>query len=249
MKSICKKTLAKEHSESAIKERLSKPQKHNYLADTVLGAIDGCVTTFAIVASSVGAGLSNKVALVLGVANLLADGFSMAASNYQAAKSRQDLVKKARRDEELHIELFPEGEKEEVRQIFANKGFSGDILEKIVEVITSDKKLWINTMLQDEHGLQTDTPSPFISGLTTFVSFVIIGSLPLSPFLASNLDQNIIFEISCLIAAITFLLIGITKGIVLKESILRSGFTTFILGGGAAIIAYMVGEFSKEWIG
>ena len=88
--------------------------------------------------------------IVLGFANLLADGLSMAVSNYQGTKSQREQVEQARRKEEHHIEQIPEGEREEVRQIFARKGFEGGVLEKIVEVITQDRQLWIRTMLTEE---------------------------------------------------------------------------------------------------
>jgi len=86
--------------------------------------------------------------IILGVANLLADGLSMAVSNYLSTRSQREEVEKARREEEKHIREFPEGEQEEIRQIFAAKGFSGDTLERIVETVTQNRKLWIDTMLQ-----------------------------------------------------------------------------------------------------
>ncbi len=128
--------LEREHTPRAIATRLAESAKHSYLGDFVLGAVDGTVTTFAVVAGA--AGLSSGVAIVLGTANLLADGFSMAASNYMATKSEGEVAERARKTEEQHIELVPDGEREELRQIFGAKGFDGDLLEKVVEVITMD---------------------------------------------------------------------------------------------------------------
>ena len=85
------------------------------------------------VISGVGMG---ALVIILGFANLLADGFSMALSNYLGTKSDPERVDQARQDEERHIAQVPEGEREEIRQIFAGKGFSGETLEKIVGVIT-----------------------------------------------------------------------------------------------------------------
>ena len=133
--------LELEHSPEAIRIRLAELRKHSYLGDAILGGIDGCVVTFAVVAGTVGGGFPNIVAIVLGFANLLADGFSMAVSNYQNTKSQRELVEEARRTEEHHIEQIPIGEQEEIRQIFAGKGFEGEVLEKIVEVITQDRRL------------------------------------------------------------------------------------------------------------
>ena len=128
--------LEAEHTPTAIAERLQASTAHSYLRDFVFGAIDGTVTTFAVVAGTAGAGLPRGVAIILGIANLAADGFSMAVGNYLSTKVERQLIDKARRHEERHIAEVPEGEREEVRQIFAAKGFSGGVLEEIVRVIT-----------------------------------------------------------------------------------------------------------------
>ena len=114
-----------EHSRSAIAERLARAPTVSYLRDWVYGGIDGAVTTFAVVAGVVGAELSNRVVLILGAANLVADGFSMAASNYSGTKTEHEELAQLRAVEERHIDAVPDGEREEVRQIFRAKGFEG----------------------------------------------------------------------------------------------------------------------------
>ena len=109
--------LDEEHTPAAIRERLAQLPKPSYLRDWVYGGIDGAITTFAIVAGVIGAELSARVILILGLANLLADGFSMAAGNYSATKSEVDDAKRLRAIEQHHIEAVPEGEREEVRQL------------------------------------------------------------------------------------------------------------------------------------
>ena len=146
-------SLHADHEPAAIAARLRARRPSDYLADAVLGSIDGCVTTFAVVAGAVGGGLPGNVIIILGVANLVADGFSMGASNYLGVKSQTDAVERKRQMEHRHIEVVPEGEREEIRQIFARKGYQGDTLERIVEVITNDERRWVETMLAEEHGL------------------------------------------------------------------------------------------------
>jgi hypothetical protein len=138
-----------EHSRQAIARRLSGAPAFSYLRDWV----DGAITTFAIVAGVVGAELSTRVVLILGIANLVADGFSMAASNYSGTKTEQEEHDHLRAVEERHIQVVPEGEREEIRQIFRGKGFRGRDLERAVDVITADRKRWIDTMLAEEYGL------------------------------------------------------------------------------------------------
>ena len=139
-----------EHSPDAISRRLANKPVHGYLGDAVLGAIDGCVTTFAIVAGAVGAGFSGGVVVILGFANLIADGFSMAASNYLGTKSERERIDNIRLAEDRQIEVLPEGEREEIRQIFVRKGFTGEVLEKIVATITANRPLWVETMVREE---------------------------------------------------------------------------------------------------
>jgi VIT1/CCC1 family predicted Fe2+/Mn2+ transporter len=145
------------HAPDQIAARLSDGPKVSYLRDWIYGGVDGAVTTFAIVAGVVGAEMSSRVVLILGAVNLLADGFSMAAANYAGTKAERDDHARIRRMEERHIRLEPEGEREEIRQLFAAKGFAGDDLERAVEVITSSKKHWVDMMVAEEHGLP---PSP-----------------------------------------------------------------------------------------
>ncbi len=112
-----------------------------YLKEWVYGGVDGVVTTFAIAAGVVGTSLSPTIVLILGVANLIGDGFSMAAGCYSATKTDNDNYDRLYEVEEAHIEKYPEGEHEEIRQIYAAKGFKGDDLEMVVKTITSDRKL------------------------------------------------------------------------------------------------------------
>jgi VIT1/CCC1 family predicted Fe2+/Mn2+ transporter len=247
--SILRNRLEAEHIPKAIRERLALQPRHNYVADTMLGAVDGCVTTFAIVAGAVGAGFSAMVVIVLGFANLLADGFSMAVSNYLGTKSERERVEKARRLEQQHIEHFPEGEREEIRQIFERKGFSGAVLEKIVEVITSDPRLWINTMLLEELGLQTEGRHPVRAAVATFGAFVAVGLIPLLPFLVPQLEPSRRFVISCVFTAIAFTAVGVVKGIVVERPLTRSGLETLLTGGGAALVAYFVGAWLRDVYG
>lgn len=234
----------------AIKARLGEPRRSSYLGDAVLGGIDGCVTTFAVVAGALGAGFSGVVVIILGVANLLADGLSMAVSNYLGTRSQREEVEKARREEEEHIREFPEGEQEEIRQIFAAKGFRGETLERIVETVTQNRKLWIDTMLTEELGLQLEGRRPLQAAMATFTAFVLVGSIPLAPFFfQGGIATHNAVLISAIITAFSFAAIGVAKGFVLKRSLFVSGFQTLLIGGAAAGAAYLVGIWLRRVYG
>lgn len=239
-------SLQDEHDPRAIEDRLDAARRHSYLGDAVLGGIDGCVTTFAVVAGVAGGGLPAAVALILGFANLLADGFSMAVGNYQGTKAQREYVDKVRRMEEQHIEHVPEGEREEVRQIFARKGFQGDVLEEVVETITNDRRLWVETMLTEEHGLQVENPSPARAALVTFAAFLGVGVIPLLAFLVPGLDPMQTFLISTVMTGVAFFLVGLAKGRMLEQPMLRGGVETLLTGGAAAALAFGVGWWLRQ---
>ena len=231
------------HSPEAIRQRLAEGAKHNYLRDFVYGGIDGAVTTFAIVAGTMGASLPARIILILGAANLIADGFSMAASNYLGTRAELDDYKRLELIEKRHIEIAPEGEREEVRQIYAEKGFAGAELERVVELITSDKERWVETMLTEEYGLPREIRSAWVAGAMTFAAFLICGLLPLLPFIFGAADS---FLYSIVLTGAVFFLIGSVKSRWSTDSWWSSGLTTFLVGGAAATLAFFAGVILKN---
>jgi VIT1/CCC1 family predicted Fe2+/Mn2+ transporter len=144
--------------------------------------------------------------------------------------------------EERHIDQIPQGEQQEIRQIYQAKGFDGDLLERIVEVITNDRQRWINTMLTEEWGLQLQPPSPWRSGASTFVAFILAGLIPLAPALLSPAKQaSTTFVISSLLTGVAFFGIGLIRGLVVEDRPLIAGLETLLIGGTAASVAYVVG--------
>lgn len=238
------------HTEEAIADRLAKSHEHSYLGDFILGAVDGGVTTFAIVAGAAGAGLSNGIAIVLGLANVVADGFSMAAGNYLKVKADHQNVDRARRTEEMHIDKVPEGEREEIRQIFAAKGFDGSALEDIVSVITNNRQQWIDTMLTDEWGLQLQPPSPVRAALSTLTAFVLAGLIPLLPlFFAIDGPVEDLFPVAAGLTGVTFYGVGWMRGRIVDDRPLLAGLETLLIGGAAATLAYFVGYWLQALVG
>lgn len=242
-------SLVDEHRPDAISQRLHHTTSSRKRSAVTLGGIDGCITTFAIVSGAAGAGLSAPIALVLGFANLLADGFSMAVSQYESIKTENAVINYVREREALHIDQIPQGEREEVRQIFQQKGFSGDTLETIVETISGDKRLWIDTMLREEHGLQPGATNALLPAAITFTAFTLLGALPLIPFMVSNLQTQQQFILSSVIAALVFFCIGMFKSPGANRPLLAAGFSTLLTGGSAAALAYATGHILREVFG
>jgi VIT1/CCC1 family predicted Fe2+/Mn2+ transporter len=216
-----------------------------YFDDFIYGSIDGAVTTFAIVAGVMGASLPSVIILILGFANLFADGFSMAAANYQASKARNEFVEMKRKQEEWEIENLEEQERDEIRDIYKEKGFKDKLLEDVVRIITSRRKVWIDTMMKEELGLIEDGKNPMHSSVSTFVGFNLVGLIPLIPFMIFMIigievnSEAFVYSTVSVLAA--FFLVGMIKGKIVKKSMLYSGINTLIIGGIAAIVAYLVG--------
>lgn len=233
-----------QHDPEKIAARLERGPQSLYLKDFVYGAIDGAVTTFAVVAGVAGAGLSAGVVIILGFANLVADGFSMAISNFLGTRAENQYREQARRRELDEIHKWPQGEREEVKQIYARKGFDGELLEQVVDVLTRDKGRWVDVMLQEEHGMTLTEHDARRAGLATFVAFVLVGLIPLLPYVVNwmgwlEVARPLLW--SSVLTSVAFFWVGAMKGQFVNQPRLVSGIETLAIGGAAAMLAYGVG--------
>jgi VIT1/CCC1 family predicted Fe2+/Mn2+ transporter len=236
--------LSAEHRPDLIAARLDARPRPSHLRDVVYGAIDGTVTTYAVVAGVAGSGLAATVVLVLGAANLVADGFSMAVANYLGIRSEERRRDRILREEQRHIELWPAGEREEVRQLLARDGLTGHVLDTATDAITADRQRWIDVMMSREHGFGAMRPEPLRAAIATFLAFVAVGILPLLAFVVDALpgvDITNPYAMSTILAALALVGVGAAQGIVVHESPWRGAARTLGIGGSAAALAYGVG--------
>jgi vacuolar iron transporter family protein len=239
-----------QHQENKIHQLTWLSRYDKYLGPFVYGGIDGCVTTFAVVAGAVGAGLESSVIIILGFANLLADGFSMSIGAYLSSKSERSYYHKQKAIEYWEVEHLPEKEKDEIRDIYREKGFEGETLEKIVDVITADKDRWVNVMMREELGMTLAENSPIRTATVTYISFLMIGFIPLLIYVWDYLRpiNNNLFLLSSLLTAGGFIFIGALKSYITQTSIFRSIIETLLLGIIAALVAYFVGNILERII-
>jgi VIT1/CCC1 family predicted Fe2+/Mn2+ transporter len=240
-----------ENQESSYHSNLEFNRIQKYLGEFVYGGIDGSVTTFAVVAGAVGAGLSSSIILILGFANLFADGLSMSIGAFLASRTEKENYEKHKAIELWEVENIPESERQEIREIYANKGFSGELLEEIVVQITSDRKRWVDVMMKEELGMIKEDRSSFMIGFVTFISFFMIGLIPLILYLVDHFRPLEInhFLWTSIFTACAFVFIGFLKSSVNNKSIIRGIFETLILGSIAATVAYFVGDFLESFLG
>ncbi len=211
-----------------------------YLKDIVYAANDGIVTTFAVVAATVGGGLRPSIILIVGIANLLADGFSMATGNYLGTRSERDFYAREEAEERKEVEKVPDQERAEVREILAAKGYTGEDLNEMVRLITSNEDYWIRFMMQEELDLQApEQKSPFKNGTITFLSFIAAGSIPLLPYVLSGGEAE--FSTAAASTAAALFAVGALRAYFSRQSWILLGLEMLTVGGSAAAIAYGIG--------
>ncbi len=221
----------------------------SYIQDIVFGGNDGIVTTFAVVAGTMGAELPHYIVIILGLANLLADGTSMGTGAYLSKRSERDNYERLRKEELQEIEDDPEIEAEEVRQMYRKKGFEGTDLERAVEIITSNKERWAEIMLNEEHHMTKEASDrPVVHGLLTFASFAIFGAIPLIPYLIIT-SSDARFPVAIVSTFFALVLLGIAKSKITRENILRGPMEIVSVGALGAFVAYGVGVLLRGLIG
>lgn len=209
-----------------------------YIRDLVYGANDGIITTFAVVAGVAGASLSSTVVLILGFANLLADGLAMAIGNYLGTKSEAAYIAAERAMETWEIDHLPQEETAEIRAIYRKKGFTGKDLDRTVAVITADKQRWVNEMMVSElHLIPELDAHPAKKGLATFLAFTTAGFMPLTPYILGTPS----FAGSAVMTGVTLFFVGSLRSLITRRHWFSSGLEMLFVGAIAATVAYFIG--------
>jgi len=219
-----------------------------YIGDLVYGGLDGIVTTFAVVSGVEGAELESGVVLILGVVNLLADGFSMATGAYLSAKSEQEYYAKEREREAWEVDHFPQGERMELYELYVRRGYSEEEARQLVEIKSREKVRWVEAMMIEELGLLKDTRNPLVNGLVTLVAFVVVGIVPLLTYLVGlvvPMSSHAAFPIAVALSGLALFALGAAKVLVTHQNPVRSGLEMLGVGGLAAVVAYGVGALLK----
>lgn len=227
------------HVEPHIKES-------NYIRDVVFGFGDGINTSLGIVAGVGGASIAVDIVILAALIGMFTGAKAMAVQNYLAVKSQREILESEIKREEYEMEYYPEKEREEIEDIYKAKGFSGDELKMVVDKITSNKDVWLKTMLTEELGLNLEILGHPIKGaLVMFVAFLIGGILPIIPYFI--VKTGLFNNFAALIIAISMSLassfiIGAIKGKLAKKSWIKGGLEMSLLGTGIALLGYGIGS-------
>ena len=235
--------LSRSSSDDASSEA-SREAYSSHLRDAVFGAIDGTVTTFAVVAGAIGAELSGGIVLILGLANLFADGLSMAVGNYLGERADEQAQERARVEAERVVRERPEQAEIELRLHYARLGLANTELERVVEAVTSDRAVWVETLMSGRFGPREKHRSPRTAAVVVYLAFLVAGAMPLLVFIADALGVEFgkaLFPLGIGATLTTFFGVGMLKGLVVARPWWRDGLETLALGSITAGVAFAIG--------
>jgi vacuolar iron transporter family protein len=209
--------------------------------DFVFGFGDGINTSLGIAAGVGGADVSSNIIILAALVGMFTGAKAMAVQNYLAVKAQRELLKSEIAREEWEIENKPEIERQEIEEIYKAKGFEGKELEMIVNKITSNKKVWLDTMLTEELKLNVDVlGNPLKSALRMFGAFLVGGILPIIPFFFAQGYIPLIIAIG--ISLSTSFAVGAVKSRLAQTNIIKGGLEMAGLGTGIALIGFGIGS-------
>jgi VIT1/CCC1 family predicted Fe2+/Mn2+ transporter len=220
-----------------------------YIGSMVYGGLDGIVTTFAVVSGVAGANLGPHIILILGIGNLIADGFSMATGDYLSTKSEREYYDREARRQAWEIERSPDRRRAALRALYQRNGYTASEADEMVAVQTRERPRWVRAMMINELGMMKDDVNPMRNAVTTFISFVLAGSLPLLAYLIDlvrPIPTDQAFRVSVLLSGLALFALGAAKVLVTRLNPLRSGLEMLLVGGLAATVAYVIGDLLQN---
>lgn len=214
------------------------------LSDFILGAQDGLVNVLGVVLGIAAATNDVRVVLVAGLATTFAESISMGAVAFTTTLADADLYQSEREREYRHIVEAPNLEKKEIRDIYEGKGFSGELLDRIVDTITANKDVWVAVMMAEEHQLSPiDRRSAMKAAWVVGLSAIIGSLVPIVPFLFFSVSVSM--WMSVLVTALVLFAIGFYKARVTVGKPMRSGTEMMLIGTISAMAGYLVGVLLK----
>jgi VIT1/CCC1 family predicted Fe2+/Mn2+ transporter len=225
----------------ALQRAKEQHRRVNWLRDVILGGQDGLVNILGIILGVIAGGGSNTVLLATGFAAAITESISMGAVGYTSTVSERDYYQAERERESGEIRDMPEVEKQEIRQIYAGKGFEGELLERVVETITANRDRWLDTMMNEELHLQPVQSADIMRSAVVITIATLIGHLiPLVPFLLISRTPALITAI--IVSGVVLFAVGVYSAVTLVGDWRLSGLRMLVIGLGAAGVGFLVGR-------
>jgi vacuolar iron transporter family protein len=220
--------------------RVDPHKQASALSDIILGGQDGIVNVLGVILGVAAATLDTHIVMVAGLAATFAESVSMAAVAYTSTLADADFYEAERAREYRHLEKAPNLEREEIRQIYQEKGFEGEMLEHIVDTITRDKDVWVAVMMAEEHRLTpVNRKTALKSGLVVGLAAIIGSLIPLVPFMFLPVTTSM--WTSVLLTAAVLFGVGAYKARVMVGHPGKSGLEMAVIGTLSAMVGYAVG--------
>lgn len=218
------------------------------MRELVFGLEDGLVSTMGVVVGVAAGTAEKKVVILTGLVLIVVEALSMAAGSFLSSKSHREMLEKKIRDEEIEIETKPEEEKEELRVMYRQRGFSPEEIEILVRRITADKKLWLEEMMAKELQIgASDLVTPKNSALIMGVTYIVGGAVPVLPYFFLPLGAATITAVGCTILAL--FIVGYVKAKATGNHAIRSGAEMMLISVSAAVAGYLVGKIVSSLSG
>jgi predicted membrane protein (TIGR00267 family) len=222
------------------------PHVHGrWLSDLILGAQDGLVNTLGVVLGVAAASDDVRVTFAAGLAAGIAESISMAAVAFTSSSARGELYRAERAREYRHVTMTPLVERQEIRGLYARKGFSGELLERVVETICANRDVWVDVMMAEEHALAPIDTHASLRAAAVVGSSALAGSLlPVLPF--GFLAERAAMAVALSVGAIGLFAIGAIEGKVTSRRSSRSGLALMAIGLASAMVGYVVGALASR---
>lgn len=239
--SLHERIRAEEHRYHSVHD----PHKQaSRLSDIILGGQDGLVNVLGVILGVAAATHDPRIVLVAGLAATFAESVSMGAVAYTSTLADADFFESERAREFRHISQVPRLEKEEIREIYTQKGFTGDLLDRIVETITANKNVWVAAMMSEEHQLSPIDRSQALKSALIVGFAAVIGSLiPLVPFIFLPVAHSM--WVAVVITAAVLFGVGVYKARTTVGHPGKSGLEMAVIGTVSALVGYLVGALLK----
>jgi predicted membrane protein (TIGR00267 family) len=213
----------------------------NWLRDVILGGQDGLVNILGIILGVIAGGGSDTVLLAAGFAAAITESISMGAVGYTSSVSERDYYQAEREREASEIAATPEAERQEIRDIYAAKGFTGKLLDDVVETITANRDTWLGTMMDEELHLQPVQSRDILRTAVVITIATLIGHLiPLAPFVVLPRTEALVLAVA--LSALALFGVGVYSAVTLVGDWRMSGLRMVAIGLGAAGVGFLVGR-------